>query len=76
MVPFDKYFKNLEELLQHKKPQPLNLLFKPGPYVVLIFWLMYLSSLFYYTGRDRIRRDKMTKSQNRDDLAEIKDIDI
>ena len=34
---------------------------------------MYLSSLIYYSGRDDLKRYKMTKAQNRDDLAEIKD---
>eukprot|EP00347_Sterkiella_histriomuscorum_P002038 403369714 len=73
MVPLDRYFDNLEELLQHKTPRNLDMLFKPGTYVVLIFWFMYISSLVYYSGRDRIRRSKMTKKQIREDLAEIKD---
>ncbi|CDW71957.1 neurohypophysial n-terminal domain containing protein [Stylonychia lemnae] len=73
IVPFDKYFKNLEELLQHKTPSLIEFIFKPGIYIVLLFWLMYISSLFYYTGKDKIKREKMTKSQIRDDLAEIKD---
>ena len=45
-------------------------------YIVLLFWFMYFSSLIYYSGRDRIRRNKMTKTQNRDDLAEINDDEI
>eukprot|EP00347_Sterkiella_histriomuscorum_P014233 403361664 len=75
-VPLDRYFKNLQELLQHKQPQPTDFLLNPGSYVPLIFWFMYISSLIYYTGRDRKRRYNMTKSQNRDDLAEIKDRDV
>eukprot|EP00347_Sterkiella_histriomuscorum_P015521 403356717 len=73
LVPFNKYFDNLEELLQHKTPKPIDLIFKPGTYVVLMFWFMYISSLVYYSGRDRRRRGKMTKKQIREDLAEIKD---
>jgi hypothetical protein len=34
---------------------------------------MYLSSLIYYSGRDDLRRYAMTKQQNREDLAELKD---
>jgi hypothetical protein len=37
---------------------------------------MYLSGVIYYSGRDSLKRDKMTKSQNRDDLAEMKDDDV
>lgn len=37
---------------------------------------MYLTSLVYYTGKDRQKRYAMTKSQNRDDLAELKDNEI
>ena len=33
---------------------------------------MYLSSLIYYSGRDELKRYSMTKSQNREDLAEMK----
>ncbi|CDW84379.1 neurohypophysial n-terminal domain containing protein [Stylonychia lemnae] len=76
MVPLDIYFKNLEELLQHKQPVPIEFIFKPGPYVVIIFWAMYITSLLYYAGRDKQRRYKMTKAQNREDLAEIKDQDV
>eukprot|EP00347_Sterkiella_histriomuscorum_P005798 403355229 len=76
LVPLNKYFDNLQELLQHKTPKPIDMIFKPGTYVVFIFWFMYISSLFYYSGRDRIRRGKMTKKQIRDDLAEIKDTNI
>ena len=72
-VPFDQYFKNLQELLQHKQPKLTDFLLKPGLYVVIIFWAMYISSLIYYTGRDHKRRYDMTKSQNRLDLAEMKD---
>ena len=54
----------------------IDFLLKPGTYVVLIFWFMYISSLVYYSGRDRRRRYNMTKSQNRDDLAEIKDKEV
>ncbi|CDW88093.1 neurohypophysial n-terminal domain containing protein [Stylonychia lemnae] len=76
IVTFDKYFKNLEELLQHKTPSLIDFLFKPGMYIVIVFWFMYISSLFYYTGKDKIKRAKMTKSLIRDDLAEIKDDQI
>jgi hypothetical protein len=34
---------------------------------------MYFSSLIYYSGRDDMKRYNMTKAQNRDDLAEMKD---
>jgi hypothetical protein len=37
---------------------------------------MYFSSLIYYTGRDQLKRDKMTKGQNRDDLAEMKNDEV
>jgi len=37
---------------------------------------MYVSSLVFYSGRDRKQRNSMTKSQNREDLAEIKDDEI
>ena len=72
-MPFEDYFKNLMELLQHKQPNPFDFLFKPGIYIVIVFWFMYASSVVYYSGTDRLKRRKMTKSQNRDDLAEIKD---
>ena len=54
LVPFEDYFKNLSELMQHKQPNPFDFLFKPGMYIVLIFWFMYISSMVFYTGRDRI----------------------
>ncbi|CDW85187.1 neurohypophysial n-terminal domain containing protein [Stylonychia lemnae] len=73
IVPFNKYFKNLEELHQHKTPSLIDFLFKPGAYIVIVFWFMYITSLFYYSGKDRIKRSKMTKLQIKDDLAEIKD---
>ncbi|CDW88931.1 neurohypophysial n-terminal domain containing protein [Stylonychia lemnae] len=76
LVPFGEYFQNLQELLQHKTPNPVNFIFKPGPYLVIIFWFMYISSIVYYSGSDRQKRSKMTKSQNRHDLAEIKDDQI
>ncbi|CDW75719.1 neurohypophysial n-terminal domain containing protein [Stylonychia lemnae] len=76
IVPFDRYFKNLEELLQHKTPSPIDFMFKPGIYVVLAFWFMYISGLVYYSGRDRKNRQNMTKKQIRNDLAEIPDKEI
>lgn len=76
MVPLSRYWSNLHELLQHKKPTLVSFIFKPGIYIVLVFWVFYLSSLVYYTGKDRMERYTMTKMQNRDDLAEIKDNSI
>ncbi|CDW84369.1 neurohypophysial n-terminal domain containing protein [Stylonychia lemnae] len=70
-VPLKYYMKNLQELLQHKQPDPLEFFLKPGIYVIVIFWFMYITGVVYYSGRDQKRRYKMTKSQNRDDLAEI-----
>jgi hypothetical protein len=37
---------------------------------------MYFSSLIYYSGQDDLKRFKMTKQQNRDDLAEVNDNDV
>ncbi|CDW89849.1 neurohypophysial n-terminal domain containing protein [Stylonychia lemnae] len=76
LVPFGQYFSNLQELLQHKTPNPISFIFKPGPYIVIFFWFMYISSIVYYSGSDRLKRNKMTKSQNRIDLAEISDDQI
>jgi len=76
MVPYDIYWSNLQELIQHKKPSFVSFITKPGGYVVLIFWIMYATGLIYYSGKDRIGRNTMTKSQNRDDLAEMKDNEI
>ena len=76
MVPYDIYWNNLQELIQHKKPSFVSFITKPGGYVVLIFWIMYATGLIYYSGKDRIGRNTMTKSQNRDDLAEMKDNEI
>ena len=59
--------------MQHKQPSNIEFFMKPGLYVVLIFWFLYTTSLVFYSGKDRIKRYNMTKSQNRDDLAEIKD---
>lgn len=49
---------------------------KPCLFVAIIFWGFYLSGLAYYSGRDKQRRYAMTKKQNRQDLAEIKDDEI
>lgn len=53
----------------------LSFILKPGCIVLALFWAMYLSSMIYYSGRDDLRRFRMTKMQNRDDLAELKDDD-
>ncbi len=71
--PLDKYFSNMYELWQHNRPSLLSFLIKPGCIVLILFWAMYLSSLIYYSGRDDLKRFKMTKQQNRDDLAELYD---
>jgi hypothetical protein len=71
--PLDKYFENMLELWQHNRPSFISFVIKPGFVVLLLFWAMYLSSLIYYSGRDDLRRYSMTKMQNRDDLAEMKD---
>ena len=57
----------------HKPPSVLSFFFKPGGYIVLLFWIMYFTSLIYYNGKDNVKRYYMTKGQNRNDLAEIKD---
>lgn len=74
--PLDEYFANLGELWQHNRPSFLGFMLKPGCIVLGLFWAMYLSSLIYYSGRDDIRRYNMTKAQNREDLAELKDNDV
>ncbi len=74
--PLDKYFSNMYELWQHNRPSFLQFIIKPGFSVLILFWAMYISSLFYYSGRDDLRRFKMTKQQNRDDLAELKDDEV
>lgn len=71
--PLDVYFANLGEIWQHNRPSFIGFVFKPGCIVLGLFWAMYLSSLIYYSGRDDLRRYSMTKSQNREDLAEMKD---
>jgi hypothetical protein len=72
-LPLDKYFSNMYELWQHHRPHFLSFLIKPGFVVLILFWSMYFSSLVYYSGRDELRRFNMTKSQNREDLAELHD---
>lgn len=37
---------------------------------------MYITSLIYYNGKDKIKRYNMTKGQNRNDLAEVEDDEI
>jgi hypothetical protein len=59
--PLDKYFINLHELWQHKRPSFISFIMKPGFVVLALFWAMYLSSLIYYSGRDDLRRMAMTK---------------
>ena len=69
--PLNKYFSNLYELWQHNRPSFLSFIIKPGFIVLILFWLMYITSLVYYTGRDDLKRFAMTKDQNREDLAEL-----
>jgi hypothetical protein len=64
------------ELWQHNRPSLISFIIKPGCIVLALFWAMYLSSLIYYSGRDDLMRFKMTKQQNRDDLAEIRDDEV
>jgi hypothetical protein len=71
--PLSAYIANLGELWEHNRPTFVSFLFNPGFFVVILFWGMYLSSLIYYSGRDDLKRYSMTKAQNRDDLAELKD---
>ena len=66
----------MKELYQHKKPKVLGSLAKPGFFIVFLFWFCYLTSITYYSGRDKKRRYNMTKDQNREDLAEIIDPDL
>jgi len=49
------------ELWQHNRPSFISFIIKPGCAVLALFWAMYLSSLIYYSGRDDLRRFKMTK---------------
>jgi len=56
-----EFFKSLSEIMQHKPPTLFQFLAKPGIYLVLVFWFFYVTSIFYYTGRDRVRRSEMTK---------------
>lgn len=76
MVPYNNYWSNLGKLMQHKRPTALDFILKPGLYIILVFWFFYLTGLVYYSGRDHQHRKNMTKAQNRDDLAEMKDNDI
>ena len=69
--PLSAYIENLGELWMHNLPSFISFLLKPGFVVIILFWSMYVSSLIYYSGRDDLKRYSMTKSQNRDDLAEI-----
>jgi len=71
-----EYFKSISEIMQHKPPSAGSFLMKPGIYIVLIFWFFYITSIFYYNGRDKKRRYNMTKQQNRDDLAELPDDEL
>jgi len=59
--------------MQHKRPTLGEFMQKPGIYLVFIFWFFYMTSMIYYVGRDKTRRQKMTRKQNRRDLAEIYD---
>ena len=54
----------------------INFISKPALYLLLLFWFFYLSSIIYYSGKDKKLRNSMTKSQIRDDLAEIRDDQI
>jgi hypothetical protein len=74
--PLINYFENLYELWQHNRPSFISFIIKPGFIVVILFWLMYITSLVYYSGRDDLKRFAMTKEQNREDLAELKNDDI
>jgi len=76
VFPLSKYFSNIPMLMRHKQPTVLSFLLKPGLYLVILFWFMYCTSMVYYSGKDRLRRYKMTKAQNRDDLAEMKNDEI
>jgi hypothetical protein len=71
--PLSDYFMNLLAIWQHNQPTFVDFIFNPGFIVVVLFWAMYFSSLIYYSGRDNLKRDSMTKAQNREDLAEMKD---
>ena len=51
----------------------MTFILNPGFIVLILYWAMYLSSVIYYSGRDDLKRYKMTKAQNREDLAEMKD---
>lgn len=73
--PLSLYFSNLQKLWQHNRPSFIMFITNPGFAVLVLFWAMYFSSLIYYSGRDDLKRFKMTKQQNRDDLAELKDDD-
>ena len=71
--PLDVYFANLAKVWEHSPISFINFVLGPGFIVLGLFWAMYLSSLIYYSGSDDLKRGKMTKAQNRDDLAELKD---
>jgi hypothetical protein len=73
VMPLDKYFSNMYELWQHNRPSFLSFIIKPGFIVLILFWAMYMSSLIYYSGVDDLKRFKMTKGQDREDLAELND---
>ena len=72
----DVYFENLQEIWQHNRPSFISFVIKPGFAVLVLFWAMYFSSLIYYSGQDSLKREQMTKSQNREDLAELKNDEI
>jgi hypothetical protein len=69
--PLQAYFENLGNLWKRYPPNFLTFIFKPGFAFIVLFWVLYFSSLIYYQGQDDHRRLRMTKSQNRDDLAEM-----
>ncbi len=54
------YFGRLNEMLQHKHPDA-HFMLKPGIYVFLAFWFLYLTGMFKYTGLDRERLPIMTR---------------
>ena len=59
--PLNVYFENLQEIWQHNRPTFISFVIKPAFPILVLFWAMYFSSLVYYSGRDTMKREKMTK---------------
>jgi hypothetical protein len=68
-----QYLNRLVELAQHKSPSIGIFITKPGFWILFAFWFSYCTSVIFYVGKDALKRLQMTKEQNRDDLAELKD---